>query len=229
MVCLVCRHPERKAIDEQIQRRVSRRAIARHWGLSEASVRRHAQHGDKLKNPEVQELVKKLLALGMPRKLTAHLVGMDYPAFRTAVDADERFAAQAAEAEAKLAQFCLSNVAKAAQGDWRAGAWILEKTWPQYFGKVDRHDSESRSGTLTIEYVKAIRIALGVEDPAESALPASRDREAGAASCSDGPPDAVDALPASVDARDEPPGASGEGFADRLFDGHGSLGDKPGD
>jgi hypothetical protein len=209
MTCLVCRHPKRREIDEQIERLVSRRAIGRHYGLSESCVRRHANHGSRLKNPTVQGLVKELVALGVPRKLAAQLLHVDYLTFRRALESDDGFRSEVLAAEAELARRCLAAVVKAADGDWKAAAWLLERKWPQFFGKVERHEPESSTPkTLTLQYIKAIRIALGVEDPDQPSFPAGAGREA-LTGTGLREADAVDAVPAVVDAGDQSPRPGG--------------------
>jgi hypothetical protein len=228
MTCLVCRHPKRREIDEQIERLVSRRAIGRHYGLSEACIRRHAHHGDRLKNATVQSLVKEMVSLGIPRKLAAQLIHIDHTTFRQTLEQDDAFRAEVLEAEAQLARRCLAAVVKAADGDWKAAAWLLERKWPQFFGKAEKRELESsRPKTLTVEYIKAIRVALGVEDANEPCLPsAGADRQA-FISAGPGEQHAMDAVSTELDARRQQIGFGGEKQPNRLQHGNGSVGDQP--
>src|SRR5205823_1276789 len=97
--CRVCSHPERRAIDEQLARRVSLRAVAEHWSLTPMSVSRHARHADKLREPQVLEKVTRAIRIGVPYSIAAQLVRVDEHVFKQALQQDEQFCAAVLEAE----------------------------------------------------------------------------------------------------------------------------------
>lgn len=67
---------------------------------------------------------------------------------------------------------------KKEEGEWQASAWLLERRWPQHFGRVDRHligVTGKGGGPLAEDLVAAIGRALGVTEKLEPIgnLPAS--------------------------------------------------------
>jgi len=77
------------------------------------------------------------------------------------------------------------------ESNWEAAAWLLERRWPQIFGRVDRHllHITPRSGPLPQDYIDAVSNALGIGGKLVpiGMLPAPGENEE--------PPDVLDVLP----------------------------------
>lgn len=52
----------------------------------------------------------------------------------------QAFAADVAKARAEYAEVLRAKVETAGDDDWKAAAWLLERQFPDEFGKVDRHE-----------------------------------------------------------------------------------------
>lgn len=51
------------------------------------------------------------------------------------------------------------------EGEWEASAWLLERRWPNEYGKVDRHlihTTSREGGPMEADYIAAIQRALGM-------------------------------------------------------------------
>jgi hypothetical protein len=71
------------------------------------------------------------------------------------------------KADARFEQTSIRRIAKSGRlaRNWAANAWMLERKFPQHYGKIDRHviRTQHEGVALPPEYVKAINRALGVE------------------------------------------------------------------
>lgn len=93
---------------------------------------------------EVRKRLLDAITLGMPYKQACTYAGIHYSTFRRWMDLGEsasrgefcEFCDQVREAEGKAAMALLGDVRKAGGKDWRASAWILERRYPEEFGKI---------------------------------------------------------------------------------------------
>lgn len=84
--------------------------------------------------PAVRGVILEALRDGMPRELTAHLVGVARSTLGEWLRSP-RFADAVAQAEAEMVHDALEAIRRAAEsGTWQAAAWLLERRYPQRFG-----------------------------------------------------------------------------------------------
>ena len=97
--------------------------------------------------PDVQEKIIQALHLGNHRKHAAAYAGIDEATLRRWIargrDSDDEpytsFRKAVEQAEAKAQVMAMGCITKAARdGDWRAGAWILERRAPEHYAPRSR-------------------------------------------------------------------------------------------
>jgi transposase len=70
------------------------------------------------------------------------------------------------KADAQLEATCVRSIRQAGQNprNWTANAWLLERKFPQRYGKVDRHvvRTQHEGSALSPDWLQAINRALGV-------------------------------------------------------------------
>ena len=70
------------------------------------------------------------------------------------------------KADARFERACVASIRKAGlnKRNWAANSWLLERKFPQRFGRVDRHliQTKGTSKPLPADYVAAINRALGI-------------------------------------------------------------------
>src|SRR5262245_51006007 len=108
--------------------------------------------------PQLQEHVCRLVAAGVPKETAARASGLA-PSSLRAWPAKGRkgrvvyvaflAALKKAEAEAEAAAFAV--VRTAAPTCWQAAAWVLERRWPQRYGRDRREIAELRRQVQGIE------------------------------------------------------------------------------
>jgi len=101
-------------------------------------------------NPERKAAYLQAIRLGANRTAAAQAAGV---ARTTPYDwlEDPEFAQQVNDAEATAMRVRLARVEKAAQGgDWRADAWVLERQFPEAFGKHRVEVSGPNGGSIAI-------------------------------------------------------------------------------
>lgn len=72
---------------------------------------------------------------------------------RRGADGEEPYAAFCEEVETAQAEGevrCLALIASAAQKQWQAAAWLLERRYPEKYGRKDRRDEEKNDQPLTV-------------------------------------------------------------------------------
>jgi transposase len=119
-----------------------------------------------LTDPKVREKVLNGIALGMTRERAAEFAGIARSTFYKIQAEMPELVEQVQQAEARCQARCLGSINKAAveMNQWTAAAWLLERRWPEEFGRIDRHliRSEGTGVPLPLEYVQAITNALGM-------------------------------------------------------------------
>lgn len=95
-------------------------------------------------HPHIEARICEALRLGLPYKQAAHYGGVTYQTLlnwkRRAEEGDSGFVAfvaamHKAEAEGAIALMLLIRAAAEQPRNWRAAAWILERRWPEYYGR----------------------------------------------------------------------------------------------
>lgn len=118
--------------------------------------------------PQLQEQIGNNITLGMPLKFAAEAAGITEVTFYNWLKRGEaeskgqfyEFAEHVKACKAKAVQLHLKLITKAAtDGSWQASAWILERRYPEEFGRKDRleldanmnHSGEVNLHTLSDE------------------------------------------------------------------------------
>lgn len=107
--------------------------------------------------PEVQEKICEILREGNPRRTAAILAGIDERTFQRWMAAGEKgkkpfdaFVVAVKKAEEEAVRKHVAVITKAAEKNWQAAAWWLERRYPADFGKKDNIDL-SLAGDVKIE------------------------------------------------------------------------------
>jgi len=87
-----------------------------------------------------------ILAVGCSRTVAARYVGCHVVTIRRRIQKDPDFAAAIVQAESKHEILNLGHINKAAADarNWRAAAWVLERAYPDKYGK-------RRAGAITLD------------------------------------------------------------------------------
>lgn len=116
--------------------------------------------------PEVEKTILNKLGEGLPLKYAAHSAGISYDTLNRWINAGHSLN-KAGEVSEPLALFCtavrqaeasavskhVGNINKAADENWQASAWYLERRAPNEFGKKDKLTLGGRvdTGGVTIQ------------------------------------------------------------------------------
>jgi len=102
--------------------------------------------------PETIEKILAGISEGLPYDTACALANCDYTTFRKWMQAAESenagqalidFFDNVKKAEAKAEEIHIQNIKKASDsGAWQAGAWILERRYPEKWGRVERLKQE---------------------------------------------------------------------------------------
>ena len=120
-------------------------------------------------HPHVEARICEALRLGMPYKLAAHYGGVTYQTLlnwkRRAEEGESGFlsfvvAMNKAEAEGAIKLLMLIRAAAENPRHWRAAAWILERRWPEHYG---RHRTTSKPAA-TVDTIQIVRMGWTSED-----------------------------------------------------------------
>lgn len=103
------------------------------------------------------------LELGASLKLAAGAAGISYETLRRWMREGEQdpgsqyaeLVSRIHEAEGRLAVVCMSHIQRAAgRGAWQASAWILERRFPDLYGRKNRTTVE-HAGSVTVDSTSA--------------------------------------------------------------------------
>jgi hypothetical protein len=137
--------------------------------------------GSSVIKGQVKEHLLAALKVGCPISVATQIVKVDQTTFHRALKRSPQLRQEVEQAQGQLIQGLASTILLAGRnGQWTASAWLLERRWPEFFGRVERQEVSGPGGTpLAIasasqeEYVRAVRKALGFNDgkpPCASAL-----------------------------------------------------------
>jgi transposase len=143
----------------------------------------------------VTKRIFRTVSQGLSREAAAALAGINLAALYEWQSRFPEFSEELKKADARFEQASVRRMAKAGGRPryWTAIAWMLERKFPQHYGKIDRHVIRTQHEGIALppEYVKAINRALGVEGEfkplIKGELPQPRD-----AGGDDGSGDAID-------------------------------------
>lgn len=126
----------------------------------------------------IVERICKNVREGCSRDASAALSGINVDTLYQWQQRYPEFSDALQKADSQCQQACIRSIRKAARStkNWTANAWLLERKFPQVFGRVDRHLLRVQGGTAPLpeHYIKAINAALGVRGvlvPLESDIP----------------------------------------------------------
>lgn len=97
--------------------------------------------------PEVQQRITQAIELGATYELAAAYGGIHYDTFRTWMNSKSAFSEAVKAAEGKAAVKWLAKIEAAANDNWQAAAWKLERRYPHEYGKtVQRQEHTGKDG-----------------------------------------------------------------------------------
>jgi hypothetical protein len=108
--------------------------------VSEPSVngtKKHEGGRPTKRTPDRETLLLKAIAKGLPLKVACMRSSLSFTTFNDWRHTDSSFAQKVECAEAKAIARLLARIEKAAQKDWRAGAWLLERRHPEMFARPE--------------------------------------------------------------------------------------------
>lgn len=96
----------------------------------------YATHGER--TPQARAAILAALRLGVPMKLAASAGGYSESGFHTWLRSDPEFREQTKQARAQFVAEALQRIATAAEEprNWTAAAWMLERRFPDLFGRT---------------------------------------------------------------------------------------------
>lgn len=117
----------------------------------------------------VVQRICKAVAEGCSREAAASLGGITKD---TLYEWSRRFPAfsdRLEKADACFQRMCIAELLKAPKRhprNWASHAWLLERKFPEQYGKIERHliKSQTTRMPLPAEYVEAVNRALGITD-----------------------------------------------------------------
>lgn len=114
---------------------------------------------------ETVERVLEAIRLGATYELAAGYAGISYTTFNDWHQKKPEFSQALKEAEGVAAVGWLKRIEDAAaEGAWQAGAWKLERRYPQDYGRTVVDNKHSGKVDHTVTSISEIRQAIGVED-----------------------------------------------------------------
>jgi len=99
---------------------------------------------------EKKEKLLEYLSLGMSRKMAGKALGFSHTTIADEAKRNPEFSAQLDQAEGKGVAENLDTIKKASRSDWKAAAWMLERKYPEEYGRTTKHamtDSHGRDLT----------------------------------------------------------------------------------
>lgn len=118
-------------------------------------------------NSAIARKICQSVASGCSREAAAALAGISPSTLQEWRNQLPEFSEGLQKADAQFERSAVREIRKAGRKprNWAANAWMLERRYPQKWGKVDRHlvRAENAPGALMPdEYVRAINRALGI-------------------------------------------------------------------
>jgi hypothetical protein len=129
-----------------------------------------AKRGRKtLYTPERVEALIKALEAGLPHSQACDIVGLGHRTFYAWKASKPEFASEVARAEAKVVVDLLGIINRASEQHWQAAAWILERRWPERWGRrVIQHDNSAAPMKIEVVWQDAVLAASeGMDDGQE--------------------------------------------------------------
>ena len=93
--------------------------------------------------PETLDALKRAFRLGMKKEYACPIAGITVETFNTWIYQKSGFFELIRKAEAEGMQANLDRIERAADKQWQAAAWNLERKWPKLFAKTELVKIES--------------------------------------------------------------------------------------
>jgi hypothetical protein len=104
--------------------------------------------------PDVQTRICAAVRLGATFEMASHAAGVSYDTMHRMMTSEPEFGAAVKRAEAEGALVWLRKIERAAtDGEWRAAAFLLERRYPQHYGKSVQQQEHSGDVHITVEHV----------------------------------------------------------------------------
>ncbi|HVU87338.1 MAG TPA: hypothetical protein VHD36_08450 [Pirellulales bacterium] len=120
-------------------------------------------------DPVKQTEIVTIVSVGGSLRTAAKHVGSTLAAVRQEVEGNPEFAERLKRAESHFEVIHLSNIQQAGKKSWNASAWLLERVFPERFGK-------RRPRTIAVEQLKEVLDELAKTITDEVSDPDRRDR-----------------------------------------------------
>jgi hypothetical protein len=124
-----------------------------------------------------------IIAKGNTFRTACQAVAISEEAFYKRLQRDVSFRQKVALAKAQAKQRIVSKIELASNEDWRAGAWLMERTYRDEYGKqwADEHPASSVNITINAdEHARRLREIFGVKPAKVIDVPALPDCDNGA-------------------------------------------------
>jgi hypothetical protein len=121
--------------------------------------------GHQIEDRSLVEAITK----GLPYKAACQIAGLDFKTFNDWRDKDPKFALNIEKAEAVAIEYNMALIQQAAQKDWKAAAWLLERRHPEMFARPEVQLANRTSGqgseNLAIWLQQTVNNAPAKADP----------------------------------------------------------------
>lgn len=97
--------------------------------------------------PEKEAEILAILTMGGSRNIAADYVGVGHGTLHEHIARDAEFSERIKRAESECQRLHLERLHLAEP--WQASAWMLERKWPNEFGRRERVDHTSSDGSMT--------------------------------------------------------------------------------
>lgn len=150
---------------------ISRRKLSRHERTTRtATLQRRVGRPTKY-SAAIAARICKSVREGCSREAAAGLAGVSKETLFDWMRTFSDFSYAIKKADSQFERECVARIRKAGRTprNWTAGAWMLERKFPERYGKIERHlIADTTHGTpLPQDYIAAINEALGVRDKLE--------------------------------------------------------------
>lgn len=108
--------------------------------------------------------IEQAISIGATYKLAAQYAGINEATLHEWRNKKPEFSERLSRAEGKAAIQSLATIRAAAPQDWRAASWLLERRYPDEYGKRERIDIK-----LTVQQEVERLVAAGLLEPDEAA------------------------------------------------------------
>ena len=116
--------------------------------------------------PAVVARIRRAVRNGCSREAAAGLAGISATTLYEWQREFPQFSQGLQKADSEFEAVCVASIRKAGQNprNWTANSWLLERKFPQRYGKVDRHviRAQHEVAELPPDYVQAVCRAIGV-------------------------------------------------------------------